>query len=223
MIRATAIATFWDGRHRACTKSTYSRHHWSFMKAERPPARMRLPKGFSHLRADLGQILKDHRTGVRGVVDPISQHKLARRVGISRVALSRIENGHIWPQGSTLDRIMEELEIDWPQVAIAGDSGRPALLFDGSLQGTKIYQLCQRLRLEREALGWSLAELSRHSGVSAAQLSRIERAQGGRSGVLTWHPDDLGEVPGDHRVVFGNPILADLAAGRFDCGPDEES
>ncbi len=223
MIRATAIATFWDGRHRACTKSTYSRHHWYFMKTECPPARMRLPKGFSHLRADLGQILKDHRTGVRGIVDPISQHKLACRVGISRVALSRIENGHTWPQGSTLDRIMEELEIDWPQVAIAGDSGRPALLFDGSLQGTKLYQLCQRLRLEREALGWSLAELSRRSDVSAAQLSRIERAQGGRSGVLTWHPDDLGEVPEDRRVVFGNPILADLAAGRFDCGPDEES
>ncbi len=118
---------------------------------------------------------------------------------------------------------MEELELDWPQVAIAGDSGRPALLFDGSLQGTKIYQLCQRLRLEREALGWSLAKLSRRSGVSAAQLSRIERAHGGRSGVLTWHPDDLGKVPEDRRVVFGNPILADLAAGRFDCGPDEES
>jgi transcriptional regulator with XRE-family HTH domain len=218
MIRATAMATFWDGRHRACTKATYSRHHWSFMKTERPPARMRLPEGFSHLCADLG-----HRTGVRGVVDPISQHKLACSVGISRVGLSRIENGHTLPQGSTLDRIMEELELDWSQVAIAGDSGRPALLFDGSLQGTKIYQLCQSLRLERKALGWSLAELSRRSGVSAAQLSRIERAQGGRSGVLTWHPHDLGKVPEDRRVVFGNPILADLAAGRFDCGPDEES
>lgn len=223
MIRATVMATFWDGRHGACTKSTYIRHHWSFMNTERPPARMRLPEGFSHLRADLGQILKDHRTGVTGVVGPISQDALALSIGITRVALSRIENGHTWPQGPTLDRIMEQLELDWPQVAIAGDSGRPALLFDGSLQGTKIYQLCQRLRLEREALGWSLAELSRRSGVSAAQLSRIERAQGGRSGVLTWHPDDLGEVPEDRRVVFGNLILDDLAAGRFDYGPDEES
>ena len=193
------------------------------MKNESPPARMRLPEGFSHLRADLEQILKDHRTDVTGVVGPISQDALALSVGITRVALSRIENGHTWPQGSTLDRNMHELELGWPQVAIAGDSGRPPLLFDGSLQGTKTYRLCQRLRLERGALGWSLAELSRRSGVSAAQLSRIERAQGGRSGVLTWHPDDINVRPRDRRVVFSNPVLADLAAGRFDYGPDRES
>ncbi len=183
------------------------------MKNERPPARTRLPEDFSHLRADLGQILKDHRTGVTGVVGPISQDALALSVGITRVALSRIENGHTWPQGSTLDRNMHELELGWPQVAIAGDSGRPPLLFDGSLQGMKTYQLCQRLRLERGALGWSLAELSRRSGVSAARLSRIERAQGGRLGVLTWHPDDINVRAGDRRVVFSNPVLADLAAG----------
>ena len=194
----------------------HARHDRSFMKTERSPARMRLPEGFSHLRPDLGQILMDHRTGARGVVDPISQHKLACSVGISRVALSRIKNGHTWPQGSTLDRIMEQPELDWPQVAMVGDSRRPPLLSDGSLQGKRIYQLCQRLRAEREALGWSLAELSRRSGVSAAQLSRIERAQGGRSGVFTWHPDDLGKVPEDRRVVFGNPVPSDLAAGRID-------
>ncbi|MEG8045956.1 helix-turn-helix transcriptional regulator [Sphingomonas aerolata] len=152
------------------------------MKTERPPARMRLPEGFSHLRADLGQILKDHRTGVKGVVGPISQDALAMSVGITRVALSRIENGHTWPQGSTLDRIMEQLELDWPQVAMVGDSGRPPLLVDGSLQGTHTYQLCQSLRLERKALGWSLAELSRRSGVSAAQLSRDRACAGWQVG-----------------------------------------
>jgi len=94
------------------------------MKNEIPPARMRLPEGFSHLRADLEQILKDHRTGVTGVVGPISQDALALSVGITRVALSRIENGHTWPQCSTLDRNMHELELGWPQVAIAGDSSR---------------------------------------------------------------------------------------------------
>ena len=53
------------------------------MKTERPPDRMRLPEGFSHLRTDLGQILKDHRTGGRGVVDPISQHKLTKKAEAS--------------------------------------------------------------------------------------------------------------------------------------------
>jgi transcriptional regulator with XRE-family HTH domain len=186
------------------------------MTTEHVPARMRLPQGFSHLRADLGQILKDHRTGVLGIVEPISQDALAFSVGITRVALSRIENGHTWPRGATLDRIMEKLELDWPQVAVAGDSGRPPLLFDGSLQGTRIYQLCQRLRLEREALGWSLAELSRRSGVSASQLSRIERGEGGKSAVFTWHKDDRHCAMEDRRIVFGNPVLADLAAGRLD-------
>jgi transcriptional regulator with XRE-family HTH domain len=174
---------------------------------------MRLPKGFSHLRAGLGEILKDHRTGKKGFVGPISQEALAFSVGVTRVALSRMENGHTWPQGPTLDRIMAELEVDWPQVATKADRGSPPRLFDGTLQGTRIYQPCQRLRVEREALGWSLAELSRRSGVSAAQLSRIERAQGGRSGVFTWHPDDLDEPPEHRRVVFGNPVLADLADG----------
>lgn len=220
MMRATAMAKFWDAGQRVCTKFTHLLDHQTFMTNERAPARMRLPSGFSHLRADLGQILKDHRTGVAGVVGPITQDALALSVGITRVALSRIENGHTRPQGHTLDRIMEELELDWPQVATMGESGSPSRLFDGTLQGTRIYQLCQRLRVERKALGWSLAELSRRSGVSAAQLSRIERAQGGRSGVFTWHPDDLDVPPGDRRVVFGNPVLADLAAGRLDDGSD---
>lgn len=59
----------------------------------RSPARMRLPEGFSHLRPDLGKILKDHRTGVSGTVGPVSQEALAASVGMTRAALSRIENG----------------------------------------------------------------------------------------------------------------------------------
>ncbi|HLY55861.1 MAG TPA: XRE family transcriptional regulator [Stellaceae bacterium] len=37
--------------------------------------------------------------------------------------------------------------------------------------------LSRRLRGEREARGWSLAGLARHSGVSKAMLSRIERGE----------------------------------------------
>ena len=35
--------------------------------------------------------------------------------------------------------------------------------------------LARRLRLEREARGWSLAELAARSGVSKAMISKIER------------------------------------------------
>jgi transcriptional regulator with XRE-family HTH domain len=37
--------------------------------------------------------------------------------------------------------------------------------------------LARRLRLEREARGWSLAEVAERSGVSKAMISKIERAE----------------------------------------------
>jgi transcriptional regulator with XRE-family HTH domain len=190
------------------------------MTNERAPARMRLPAGFSHLRADLGQILKDHRTGVIGVVGPISQEALVFSVGITRVALSRIENGHTWPQGPTLDRIMAELELDWEDVAIRGDDGRRSRRCNDTDQDTQIYGLCRLLRACRKELRWSLAEVARRSGVSPSQLSRIERAEGGRSAVFTWHKEDLNCMIEDRRVVFANRVLADLVAGRLNDASD---
>lgn len=38
-------------------------------------------------------------------------------------------------------------------------------------------QLARRIRLEREARGWSLADLAERSGVSKAAISKIERAE----------------------------------------------
>src|SRR2546430_2199471 len=39
------------------------------------------------------------------------------------------------------------------------------------------HRLAQRLRLERDGRGWSLAELADRSGVSKATISKIERAE----------------------------------------------
>jgi transcriptional regulator with XRE-family HTH domain len=39
---------------------------------------------------------------------------------MTRVALSRIENGRTWPKAQTLDRIIHELDIDCPDVAVRG-------------------------------------------------------------------------------------------------------
>jgi transcriptional regulator with XRE-family HTH domain len=38
-------------------------------------------------------------------------------------------------------------------------------------------RIARRLRLERDGRGWSLADLARHSGVSKATISKIERAE----------------------------------------------
>jgi transcriptional regulator with XRE-family HTH domain len=40
-----------------------------------------------------------------------------------------------------------------------------------------ITRLAQRLRLERDSRGWSLADLAERSGVSKATISKIERAE----------------------------------------------
>jgi transcriptional regulator with XRE-family HTH domain len=39
------------------------------------------------------------------------------------------------------------------------------------------HRLAQRLRLERDSRGWSLADLAERSGVSKATISKIERAE----------------------------------------------
>jgi len=39
------------------------------------------------------------------------------------------------------------------------------------------HRLAQRLKLERDSRGWSLAELAERSGVSKATISKIERAE----------------------------------------------
>jgi transcriptional regulator with XRE-family HTH domain len=39
------------------------------------------------------------------------------------------------------------------------------------------HRLAQRIRLERDGRGWSLAELAQRSGVSKATISKIERAE----------------------------------------------
>jgi transcriptional regulator with XRE-family HTH domain len=109
-------------------------------------------------------------------VGPISQEALAFSVGMTRIALSRIENGRTWPKAQTLDRIIHELDVDWPDVAVRGVGSAPLRQFDGTRQDTRVFELCQRLRAERRALGSSLAELPRQSAVSVSHLQ--DRARG---------------------------------------------
>jgi transcriptional regulator with XRE-family HTH domain len=86
---------------------------------------MRLPQGISHLRPELGEILRDHRTYVKGTLGR-SVKALAFGVGMTRVALSRIENVRTWSKAQTLDRIIHELDIDWPDVAVRGVGSAPS-------------------------------------------------------------------------------------------------
>ena len=46
-----------------------------------------------------------------------------------------------------------------------------------TLEDDLSHRLAQRLRLERDSRGWSLADLAERSGVSKATISKIERAE----------------------------------------------
>lgn len=87
------------------------------MRRERQPCRMRLPTGYRCLRHDLGAIIRAYRRGEKGMGEPIPPKVFANDIGISRGALSRIENERAWPGPETLSRIMDAFEIDWPVVA----------------------------------------------------------------------------------------------------------
>ena len=45
-------------------------------------------------------------------------------------------------------------------------------------------QIARRLRLERDARGWSLADLAERSGVSKATISKIEREEASPTAVI---------------------------------------
>jgi transcriptional regulator with XRE-family HTH domain len=188
------------------------------MVCEPPRPRMRLPFGFCRLRPDLGAVIRSYRRGEAGKGERIAPKVFAAQIGIGRVALSRIEKGKAWPRPETLERMLAAFELDWPQVAEAGPNPGPYPRTPDTAQDGQQADLCDTLRWGRRRLGWTLAELARHSGVSASQLSRIERGQAARSAVFTWHPEDDGIVREDRRIIFANPLLADVAAGRVRLG-----
>jgi transcriptional regulator with XRE-family HTH domain len=68
--------------------------------------------------------------------------------------------------------------------------------------------LAARLRLERDARGWSLAELAQRSGVSKAMISKVERGQASPTAAL------LGRLSG----ALGLTMSALLA--RAEGGPE---
>jgi transcriptional regulator with XRE-family HTH domain len=61
--------------------------------------------------------------------------------------------------------------------------------------------ISRRIRIEREARGWSLSDLADHSGVSKAMISKIERAEASPTATV------LGRLSG----AFGLPLSVLLA------------
>ncbi|MFZ5721049.1 MAG: helix-turn-helix domain-containing protein [Pseudomonadota bacterium] len=79
-------------------------------------------------------------------------------------------------------------------------------------------QLARRVRLEREARGWSLAELAERSGVSKATISKIEREEVSPTAVI------LVRIAAAFDLTLAGLLLrAEGAAGRLSRAAEQPS
>jgi transcriptional regulator with XRE-family HTH domain len=170
-------------------------------------SRFRLPLGFAELRDDLGPVLRRLR-----IDEGLTQADLAQAVGISRESVSRIERSRAVPRPEVLEAMLAHLWSDWGAVAIPGAAGRPPMFFDGTSQGDQRHELGCGLRAGRKRLKLSLRQVSELCGISAAQLSRIERGEGVRSSAYECFPEDEHMDRRERRVRFAHPVLAGLAS-----------
>lgn len=69
------------------------------------------------------------------------------------------------------------------------------------------HRLAGRLRAEREARGWSIAELAQRSGVSRAMISKVERAEASPTAAL------LGRLSGPFGLTVSTLLARAEAAG----------
>lgn len=182
--------------------------------SSRRPARTRLFPGLVALHGDLGDRLRQARKGPKGQHFGHKQEMLAHAVGISRSTLSRIEKGHVVPRMDTLERLMAALDITNDVVGEPGLTGAGQLMSPRSIKDAKDADLGARLREQRRLLRLSIAEVAvAAGGLSAAQLSRVERGQSRRSRLIVWCTRDP-DLRGDDRPrVFVNPVLDELVDG----------
>ncbi|QQV77872.1 transcriptional regulator [Sphingomonas aliaeris] len=136
-----------------------------------------------------------------------TQQELADAVSIARPSLSAIEMGAAWPRPGTLDRLMEELDLTWDMIAVRGEAERRSRPVDAHPRADLRLALGGDLREGRKLEGLSLRDLSQRCGLSASQLSRIERGEAPRSRAFIDEPDDLNLDREFRRLRFRHPEL----------------
>lgn len=164
-----------------------------------PSPRPRPPLRYAGFRLDLGAVLRARRKALR-----IKQATLADAICVQRSSLSAIENGHAWPLPDTLEGLMSELDLDWSMVLKKGAPKPPDQEVGGTDDADRRLDLGRALRSGRLQEGSSLWQVAERCGLSAAQLSRLERGQATRSRVYAK------DLQGGWPVGFKDPELQRL-------------
>jgi len=168
-----------------------------------------LPPGFLSLKPDLGNILRARRKqGGYG-----KQATVASQVGIAPETLSRIENNKAVPRLETLDALLVALELGWDKIADPDHDWVADEKIMLSRRRDRMLDAGSDLREARTRVGMSLRELAARSGLSLAQISRVESGQSGGPRVYDTHPEDEALPRDERRLIFSNPVLADLVRG----------
>ena len=165
--------------------------------------RYRLPEGFVALKNNVGELLRNAREASFEYGE-MPRREFAQLVGVSRETLSRIENGARWPSYRTLMEIMGLLRIEWSHIAIKGTSLKKPIRATPEV----CCQLGEALRAGRESAELTLRQLAERTGISAAQLSRIENGLFVRGGHIEILPGEGKKRFDDCTIVrFTHPVL----------------
>lgn len=148
-----------------------------------PSPRPTPPRRYAAFRPDLGLVLRARRKA-----DKIKQQTLADAIGVQRSSLSAIENGRAWPMPETLEGLMRELDLEWSMVLKKGATKPPDQEVGGTDDADRRLDLGRALRSGRLQEGSSLWQIAERCGLSAAQLSRLERGHATRTRVYARDP-----------------------------------
>lgn len=175
--------------------------------------RSKFPPGFLGVRKDLkprkslGKFLGEKRRSRN-----IKQETLAAAIGIARPSLSAIESDKAWPRPDTFEGLARELDLAWKEIFAVDPDFRRGSSSDEDPRADQRLDLVRRLRKGRQQRKLTLADVAKQCGLSAAQLSRIERGEASRSSAFEDHPDHANLSAEFRRIRFRDALLEELSS-----------
>jgi|EndMetStandDraft_5_1072996.scaffolds.fasta_scaffold00090_2 transcriptional regulator with XRE-family HTH domain len=188
--------------------------YYFLMSDEIRPYRFRLPSGLSHFDGRFAKALKALRADRKE-----TQQVVADAIGITRTAYARFENGKSWPRPDTFEALQDYFGVFGEQLAVARQPGERATgrvkpNFD-TVRADAIHDMGRYLRGCRKKKKYTLRQVAAWSGISAAQLSRIERGECANSRIIGVVDEDRNLHKDEQRLIFTNQVIREIYHGTF--------